>query len=143
MKYHFKVHKEKTGLWGESLEPGLNVNSQGDTLAELLDHLKDALDLALDEPASSDWIPPSPNPTLKGKNVYEVAVSPKIALATQVRVMRLKQGWSQRKAAEKLGIRHVSQYQKMESGKTANPEFGTMIKLKELYPGFSVDAAMG
>lgn len=142
MKYHFKVHKEKSGLWAESLEPGLNVNSQGDSLSELLENLKDALDLAFDEPENSKWIPPSPDSSFKGKSVVEIAISPKIALATVVRVMRLRQGWSQRKAADKLGIKHISQYQKLESGKTANPEFGTMVKLKELYPGLSIDEVM-
>lgn len=141
MRYHFKVHKEKDGLWGESLEPGLNVNSEGATLSELLENLKDALDLALNEPESSEWVPPEPNPALKGRNVYEVSVSPAIALATKVRMFRLKEGWSQRQTGLKLGIKHVSQYQKLESGKT-NPELHTLAKLKEIFPDLSIDEVL-
>jgi len=41
-----------------------------------------------------------------------------------------------------MGIRYVSQYQKLESGKTANAELGTLAKLKKVFPAFSVDAVL-
>jgi len=70
MKYHFKIHKEKAGgYWARSLEKGLNVTTQGETLRELRRNMKEALHQALEE----SWI--DPDPSFKGKkNVEEVSV---------------------------------------------------------------------
>ena len=56
MKYHFKVHKEKAkGFWAEGIELR-GCRSQGDTLDDLEDNLKEALELFLSEPAHSKLI---------------------------------------------------------------------------------------
>ena len=141
MRYHFRIHKEKKGYWAESLEQGLGVTTQGDTLAELESNLHEALNLALNEPEDSKWIPPMPDESWQGKDVLSISVEPRLALATLVRVSRLKLGLTQRRAAEKMGIKHIRQYQLLESGK-ANPELGTLVKLKQTYPGLSLDAVV-
>lgn len=139
MKYHFRIHKEKDGYWAESVEEGLNANTQADTLEELHKNMKEVLELCLEEPEESTYIPPLPDPSIKGKNIVEVPVDPKIALAAMVRRERLEHKLSQRKAAEKLGFKNVIQYQRLESGKNLNPELETLIKLKRIFPGLSVD----
>ncbi|MEO6094424.1 MAG: helix-turn-helix domain-containing protein [Fibrobacteria bacterium] len=141
MRYHFKVHREKQGLWAHSLEKGLGVTTQGKTYENLLTNLKEALDLALDEPVDSKWLPPLPDAAIKGRNVIEVAVDPKIAMATLVRMMRLQSGLTQREVAERMGIKTLSTYQKLESSKTANPEWTTLVRLKQVLPMFPLDVA--
>jgi hypothetical protein len=39
-------------------------------------------------------------------------------------------------------MKHLYQYQKLESSKTSNPELGTLVKLKKLFPDLSVDLAL-
>lgn len=141
MKYHFKVHKEGKGYWAECLESG-GWLTQADTREELDYNMQEALNAVLDEPSDSDWIPPLPNPKLKGRNVVEVLVDPMIAMATTIRLHRLKGKLTQKQAAEKLGMKHVYQYQKLESGKTANPELRTLARLKALFPSLSIDAVL-
>lgn len=141
MRYHFRTHKEKKGYWAESVEKGLSVTSQGRTMDELVENLQEALDLALDEPSDSNWMPPLPDPKIKGRNIVEVAVDPKIAMATLVRMTRIQTGMTQREVAEKMGIRTLSTYQKLESSKTANPEWTTLVRLKRVLPGFPLEIA--
>lgn len=140
MRYHFKVHKGGKFPWAECME-GEWV-TQGHTREELDCNMREVLDLILDEPEDSKWIPPMPDPSIKGRNIVEVEVDPRIALAMLIRVNRLKQGLTQREAATRLGMKHVYQYQKLESSKTSNPELGTLVKLKRLFPDFSVDLAL-
>lgn len=141
MKYHFKVHKEGKGYWAECLEAD-GWMTQADTREELDSNMREALNAVLDEPSDSDWIPPLPNPKLKGRNVVEVPVDPMVALATMVRLLRIRGKLTQKQAAAKLGMKHVYQYQKLESGKTANPELRTLARLKAVFPGLSVDAVL-
>jgi antitoxin HicB len=141
VRYHFKVHKEGAGYWAQCIEYD-GCLTQGDGRDELDHNMQEALDLILDDPPESTWIPPMPDPSIKGRNIVEVEVDPRIALAMLIRVNRLKQGLTQREAATRLGMKHVYQYQKLESSKTSNPELGTLVKLKRLFPDFSVDLAL-
>lgn len=140
MKYHFKVHKDKrSGYWAECLERGMGIVTQGETKEELKAMIQEALDLAMDEPMDSDWLPPDPDPTIRGRNIIEVSVSPKIAMASTVRVTRLKAGLTQKQVAEKMGIKTLSTYQKLEASKTANPEWLTIVRLKKALPDFPLE----
>jgi hypothetical protein len=38
-----------------------------------------------------------------------------------------------------MGIKTLSTYQKLESSKTANPEWTTLVRLKQVLPGFPLD----
>ena len=141
MRYHFKIHRTKKGFWAECVEYDGCI-TQGDTRKELDFNMREVLDAMLDEPPDSDWFMPMPDPKIKGRNIVEVGVDPKIAMATMVRFNRVKRGLTQRQVADKLGMKHIYQYQKLESGKTANPEFGTLVKIKRVFPEFSVDSVL-
>lgn len=140
MKYHFKIHKEGSGYWGECLELTGCV-SQGKSLDDLEKNLKEALDLYLDEPEDSRVIFPMPKKTVRGKSVIDVEVDPQIALAFLLRTERLRKKWTQRVTAQHLGIPLYS-YQKLESSKTANPEWKTLIKLRRVFPQLNLNWAV-
>ncbi len=139
MKYHFRVHKEKRGYWGECVELD-GCRSQGDTGEELKKNLKEALDLFLDEPEESRLAFPPPRLRFKGRNIVAIEVDPQIALASLVRSERLKRKWSQKLAAKELGMPLYS-YQRLEYSKTANPEWKTLIKLRRVFPDLDLNLA--
>lgn len=141
MKYHFKIHKTKSGFWAECIEAD-GWATQAETREGLEANMREVLEGVLSEPSDSKWIPPLPDPTIKGRNIVEVSVDPKVALATLVRISRLNRGLSQRQAAERMGFRHVIQYQRLEQARTLNPELDTLLKLKRLFPEFSLDEAL-
>jgi antitoxin HicB len=136
--YHFKIHKQDKGFWAECLELEGCV-TQGDDRKHLYEMMRDALAAYLDEPEDSKQVFPMPKSSMRGRNIVQVAVEPRVALALLVRHSRLQQHLTQKQAADKLGMKHLSQYQKLESGKTANPELTTLAKLKGLFPGLSLD----
>lgn len=139
MKYHFKIHKEGDGYWGECVELKGCV-TQGDTLEELKKNFKEALDLYLDEPEDSRVIFPVPKKRVRGRNIVAIEVDPQIALAALVRCERLKKKWTQIGTAKKLGVPLYS-YQRLESSETANPEWKTLIKLRKLFPDLNLNLA--
>jgi antitoxin HicB len=141
MKYHFKVHKDGTGFWAECLEL-YGCLTQGDSQGHLHLMMEDALAAYLNEPENSKHIFPMPDPTLKGRNIVAVSVDPQVAMAMVVRQSRLERKWTQRQVADKLGMKHIYQYQKLESGKTANPELATLVKLKAVFPDLSMDSVL-
>lgn len=139
MKYHFKIHRERNGYWGECVELK-GCLSQGGTLEDLKRNLKEALDLYLDEPEDSRVLFRLPRRHVLGRNILEIEVDPQIALAVLVRSERLKRKWTQKEAARRLGVPLYS-YQRLESSKTSNPEWKTLIKLKKVYPSLSLNEA--
>jgi len=65
MKYHFTLHKEEDGrYWAEGIELPRCV-TQGDTLQEVTENLKDVLNLYLDEPQGSNVTFPLPNESIE------------------------------------------------------------------------------
>lgn len=57
MKYIVLIHKEDASYWGECPElPG--CYSQGDTPEELMENMKEAIELYLDETALEECPPP-------------------------------------------------------------------------------------
>jgi antitoxin HicB len=139
MKYHFKIHKEKKGYWGECLELKGCV-SQGNSLDKLKKNLGEALNLYLDEPENSRLLFPLPKGRMKGRNIISVDVEPQIALAFLLRMERLKQRWTQKETAKRVGIPLYS-YQRLESSRTANPEWKTLIKLRQVFPKLNLNQA--
>lgn len=139
MKYHFKIHKEGKGYWGECVELKGCV-SQGKNFRNLEKNLKEALDLYLAEPETSRVIFPMPKKGVKGKNILEIDVDQQIALAFLVRTERLKKKLTQKEAAKRLGVPLYS-YQKLESAKTSNPEWKTIIKLRKVFPHLNLNLA--
>ncbi len=138
MKYHFKVHKEGSKYWAQCVELQ-GCNTQGENKDELFHNMKEALNLFLDEPEDSKVILPSPKKSLKGKNLIQVPVEPRIAWASSLRNARLKRGMTQKEAANKLNIKNLYTYQKLESSKTANPELATIVKIKTAFPELDIN----
>jgi antitoxin HicB len=142
MYYHFKIHNDSDGLWGECIELE-GCSTQADTMEELKNNMEEALNLYLDEPANSKTIFPFPDTTVKNsKNIAKVKVDPQIAFANYLRMLRLKHHMTQKQTAQKLGLKHLYSYQRLESSKKANPELRTLEKIKEVFPEFNLDLVL-
>lgn len=83
------MRQESTCLLGECLEIE-SCHSQGDTIPILKKMLKEALDLTLDEPASSNLMFPTPNSEYDTKrDIVSISVDNRIAFALLVRQNRI------------------------------------------------------
>ena len=142
MKFHFKYQKEGDCYWAKCVELD-GCFTQGESLDELKRNMQEALNLHLDEPANSKVLFPLPKKTVKGRNIVEVSVDPKIAFALYLRFVRLARGLTQKETAKMLGFKNLFSYQRLESSKTANPELVTLARIKEAFPEFSVDEVVG
>lgn len=87
MKYHFRIRKEKGGYWADCVKL-VGCRTEGDTLAELNENMREAVDLFLDEPPASALVHPLPRKRLGGPGIVEVPVSSPIAFATYLRALR-------------------------------------------------------
>ncbi len=139
MRYHFKIHKERKGYWAQCVELQ-GCRTQGGNLEELHRNMKEALNDFLDEPVASRLAFPPPRKRVPGRSVVEVEVAPRVALAAQLRGLRIKHQLSQKRAAALIGMKGLYSYQRLESSKTANPEFETLIRIKRAFPEFELDA---
>ncbi len=138
MNYHFKVNKEDNAYWASCLElPG--CQSQAETREALLAELEEALNLYLAEPPDSKHIFPAPRKWPEQKGVVAIPVAPSVALANRIRETRLKGQLTQEQMRTKLGMKHLSQYQRLEDPKRANPEWKTLWRIKRCFPRFKVD----
>ncbi len=138
MKYHFAIHKEENGYWAKCIElPG--CRTEANTFDKLLENMKEALDLYLDEPMESDVEFHSPDASIKGKGIVGIPVSPNIALAMMLRNTRKKHRMTQKETAEAMGMKGLFSYQRLESSKTANPELATLDKIKSVFPEIDFD----
>lgn len=142
MKYHFKIQAESKGGYSAQCIEIPGCLTQGDTLAELRDNMQESLNLAVSEPEDSKYLVALPKKVKLGKNIEEVALDPQVALAFSVRYHRLRNGFSQKDAAKKMGFSDIFSYQRLESPR-CNPTLKTLWKLRELFPGFSLDKAIG
>jgi len=138
MRYHFKVRKEAKGYWAECVELK-GCQTQGDNLEQLEENMAEALNLFLDEPEDSKLVLSFPKNQLRGKDIHQVIVQPKIALAFYLRQLRLSHHMTQKEVAQKMGFKNLYSYQRLESSKTANPEFMTLLRIKKIFPEFDFD----
>ncbi|MBL4818354.1 MAG: type II toxin-antitoxin system HicB family antitoxin [Deltaproteobacteria bacterium] len=141
MKYHFKAEKEDVGYSAQCVEiPG--CITQGDTLKELNQNMKEALELVLDELPDSKYVAPLPNERIRqSKSMHIVSPDPQIALAHMVRYYRIKHKMTQKQIAKKMGFNDIYSYQRLESS-NCNPTLKTILKIKEILPEISFDIAM-
>lgn len=140
MRYHFKIHKENHGFWAECLELSGCV-TQADTREELDFNMQEALNLYLEEFEDDRFLAPQPNPLIRvDSHTVEVSVEPSIALAVSIRYQRIKQGLTQREAADQLGMKAIYSYQRLE--KRCNPTLEMINKLVHLFPALSVDEVL-
>jgi antitoxin HicB len=132
MRYHFKVHKEGSGFWAECIELKGCV-SQASSRKKLEANLKEALNLFLSEPESSKIIfPPPKDFKKKPSNVIAIPVDPKVALAVNIRNLRLRHGYTQKQIQEKLSLNNLYSYQRLEEV-DSNPTLATLVMLKKVY----------
>lgn len=136
MRYHFKIHKEKDGFWAECIELK-GCFAQANTMTTLNRNMRRALNTYLQEPQDSKHIASIPKKGLKGKDIVEVAVDPEVAFAFMVRKQRIESRLTQQQAARKLGFSNVYSYQRLE--KKCNARLDMIVKLKQLFPSFSLD----
>ena len=123
MLYHFKIHKEKNGYWAECIELE-GCQTQGNTPEELRKNIRVVLDLYLDEPAGSNFTFPLPDSKARGKNILEVPVDPRVAFAVLLKHYRKANKISQALMAEKLNMKNVYSYQRLE--KRTDPKLSTI-----------------
>jgi antitoxin HicB len=138
MRYHFKVHREKKGYWAECVELK-GCATQAGSKTELIKNASEALNLYLDEPESSKVIFPEPKSSVRGKDILEVSVEPKIAFALALRQERVKNHLTQSQVAKKLGLKNSYSYQRLENSKTANPSLMTIASIKSIFPDLNLE----
>jgi predicted RNase H-like HicB family nuclease len=132
MNYHFSVHKEDNGFWAECCELSGCV-AEANTLEELKKECSDALNLYLEEPCDTKISFPLPeNEFDKNKKLLSVAVEPEIALAVLLRYYRTNSKMTQKQVSEKLGMKNVYSYQRLE--KKSNPTLNIMKKIHLVFP---------
>ena len=139
MKYHFKVHRAQPGYWAECIELS-GCRSQGNTLPELRDNLKEALNVYLSEPEGSKirFADPAKRVALS-RTTIAIEVDPKVAFAVSLRNLRLDQRLTQMQMKDRLGIKYLSAYQRLEDPTRANPRLLTLKKIKQAFPGLKID----
>lgn len=140
MKYHFKIKKERSGgYWAECIEL-TGCHTQGDTLQQLRTNVGEALNLYLAEPEGSKVVFPKPQKGLTlNRNLIAVDVDPKVAFAVMMRNIRLTEKLTQNEMKARLGIKHLSDYQRLEDPRRANPRLLTLKKIKNAFPSLRVD----
>src|ERR1700738_2618079 len=120
MKYHFRIRKENEGYSAQCIELEGCV-TQGDSMDELYENMREALNLYVQEPVDSNDLAALPKDSIrKSKNVIEVSLDPEIAFSFLVRYYRIKHRMTQQQVAEKLGFEKIFQYQRLETRK-CNP----------------------
>lgn len=141
MEYHFKIHKEAKGYWAECLElPG--CVAQAESLKELETAMSESLNLFLSESENSDILFPAPQDKKGGRSLVAVEVDPSVAIALNVRQARLRMNKTQKQMMDFLGIKTLSNYQRLEDPKRANPEFKTLIALTKALPSLRLGAVI-
>jgi predicted RNase H-like HicB family nuclease/DNA-binding XRE family transcriptional regulator len=135
MVYHFKVHAQDNGYWAECLELE-GCATEGDTMEELRQNAEEALNLYLEEPEDSTAVPAPPQ-RHAGEEIINVPVDPELALSVLLRGLRAEHHYTQRDVAEKLGMKNLFSYQRLE--RRSNPNLKTLRKLKKVFPDLSVD----
>jgi antitoxin HicB len=138
MKYHFRIHRDGRGYWAEGVElPG--CSTQAESMTALRKNMAEALNLYLDESPEFDGDLPAPRKRVTGKFIEAVSVEPRVALAVQLRQIRKRRGITQKQAAQMLGFKGLYSYQRLESPKTANPEWATVVRIKRVFPEMCLD----
>jgi antitoxin HicB len=142
VKYHFKIHKERAGgYWAECIELE-GCRTEADTREDLECNMAEALNLYLSEPQDSKYIFPAPRKSLSGKNIAAISAHPSVAMANRIRELRLKSKLTQVAMKDRLGIKNLSNYQRLEDPQRANPEWHTLLLIKRAFPKFRVDDLM-
>lgn len=131
MRYFFRYYKDKQeGYWGEF--PDLTgCRTEANTLDELREVAKEALELYLDDDYDFQCKIPFPSEKHAGKGFY-VSVDPSIAFPILLRKARLKLGLTQQEMAQKMGLKSIGAYQRLETLHKSNPRLVTIHKISTI-----------
>lgn len=138
MKYHFKIQSEKKGYLAFCIELE-GCQTQADSKTELLRNMEEALNLYLSEPFNSRHVFARPKKDVSGRNIMAVSVAPSVAFANRMRELRIRYGLTQLEMKKRLGIKYLSNYQRLEDPLRANPEWKTLFLIKKNFPKFKVE----
>lgn len=142
MKYHFKIHKEKDGFWGECLELK-GCHTQADDLFQLQLNMEEALNLYLSEPINSTITFPLPRiKKNSSQDIVEVPVEANVAFAMLLRLTRLKHKLSLRQMAKQLHYKSLNSYVKLEKANCANPQLKTIANIKKVFTEFPIELVL-
>ncbi|MGD9939511.1 MAG: type II toxin-antitoxin system HicB family antitoxin [Clostridia bacterium] len=141
MRYHFKVHEERDGLWAECTElPG--CRTQAETRDELPAACEESLNLYLEEPQDSKVVFPLPDEVLDNDPAFlGIEVEPELALAVLLRFHRHRSRLTQKQVAEMLGMKNIYSYQRLE--KKANPTLALLKKIHHIFPAINLGRIIG
>ncbi len=139
MEYHFKIFKESDkGYWAQCIVIP-EAKTQADSILELEKNMSEVINLVLDDPENIDELPPFPKKLKPGKNIKKVKVDSKISFALILKRERLRNNLTQKEVAERLGLKNIYSYQRLESSKTANPQLTTISKVKKVFPNVRLE----
>ncbi len=139
MKYHFKVHKEKSGYWAECVELE-GCQTEADSLIELYSNMEEVLNVYLSEPESSKLIFPLPQKKQSNSEDFvAVSVDPSVAFSFLLRRYRLQKKITLKEMAEKLKMKNLNTYVKLEKASSSNPELRTLAKIKSILSDFPIN----
>ena len=139
MKYHFKVHKEKSGYWAECVELE-GCQTEADSLIELYSNMEEVLNVYLSEPESSKIIFPLPQKKQSNSEDFvAVSVDPSVAFSFLLRRYRLQKKITLKEMAEKLKMKNLNTYVKLEKASSSNPELRTLAKIKSILSDFPIN----
>ncbi len=137
MKYHFSYNFDDDGIWGTCCEIP-NLYAQGDNLEGFKKNCEEALNLMLEEPVDSKVEFSLPEKKYDKKpNTVQIPVYPEVAFGMLLRMYRLNHDMTQKQAAEKLGMKNVYSYQRLE--KKSNPTLSMLKKVTEVFPDLQLD----
>ena len=91
--------------------------------------------------ASSRVMFPPPSAIRKSADVVPVEVDPGVAFAVQLRQCRMRNHLTQKETARQLRMRNLYSYQRLE--RRSNPSLSTLMRVKRLFPDFSLDSVIG
>jgi len=137
MRYTFQIHEDDSMYWGECRElPG--CVSQGTTQEELKDNLTEALNLYLEESPDSNVhsILPCKGGSLDPGDI-SIPVEPELAFGVLLRAARHASRLTQKQAAERLGMKNLYSYQRLEQ--RSNPTLSMLEKIQQVFPQISLD----
>jgi len=135
--YHFRINKDAGWYWAEGVELE-GCLTQGKTLDELKSNLHEALNLYLDEPANSPVVFPPPDPNIAGDDVLVIPVAAEVSFSMLLRQHRLKRNLTQKQVAEKMGMKNIYSYQRLE--RRSNPNLKTIGKVKTIFPELPLES---
>ena len=139
MKYHFKIHKEKSGYWAECVELE-GCQTEADSLIELYSNMEEVLNVYLSEPESSKIIFPLPQKKQSNSEDFvAVSVDPSVAFSFLLRRYRLQKKITLKEMAEKLKMKNINTYVKLEKASSSNPELRTLAKIKSILSDFPIN----